>query len=665
MSHPYKALLQKEWIKLRYILCIAPALVLYAMADTYFTLNTIQRAHEAFGLWTTLISKEPPLFSAFQYIVFSGFLIGFYQIWPETQGKHVRLLFHMPMQPARIITFMLCTGLFLITCINITAALALILVFQAFYLPWEVISSVLYAFAPSAILNYVSYVTVFAFCASKKWELKGLTILSCIIFYTLLWGIEGYNLWREALHWYALLACGTVFLCYFTFLQVMGEPEKDRLYSVSRMGSLVLFALLCALILPNQYWRIYMPKTAAQRLYYSPVHEQFVRDQTVFDIHATPPNKSVSTLENGTELEGQELALALPTMNGENLLKWNLFPKEINGKQLSLQQIKYHWQYMSLSPRTIIAPPLLLEMMFEANPKGAALEAPTDVFRIAHDKNSIEFLRPETGQVDVEKSAAFTQALQDKGFVFPIMAYGGNPNLQKLYDAGYVLADAKGHIFQLQMVDAKPRAARVQGAISEKVRYIMVKEERRMEFFAYVITDTHIYAVKHRPLSLVTLPLPDYSLEDGHFYMWLDPLQKTFVQGSYNNREQGLTGRAYSPDLTLQREHSLPMLESDVQNMQFHTNVAAALFPWRILLRNPKSTYYTFEVQPTKNIFLSIMTNLLCMALLWYSMRAKAKRRFDFIFVGIFGPTALLILGIEKSATWFEYIKRRMQQEQA
>ncbi len=664
MSYPYKALLQKEWIKLRYILWIAPALVLYAAADTYFTLSTIQKAHEAFGLWTTLISKEPPLFDSFQYIVFSGFLIGFYQIWPETQGKHVRLLYHMPMQPARIITLMLGAGLFLITTINVLALLAIITVFQAFYLPWEIISSVLYAFAPFAILNYISYMTVFAFCAHKKWELKGLVILSCIIFYTLLWGIEGYNVWRQVLHWYALLACGTIFLCYFTFLQVMGEPEKNTLYSVSRMGSLVLFAVLCALILPNQYWRIYMPKTASQRLYYSPVHEQFVRDQTVFDIHAIPPNKSISTLEDGTELEGQDIALALPTMNGENLLKWNLFPKEINGKQLSLQQIKYQWQYMSLSPRTIIAPPLLLEMMFEANPKGATLEAPIDVFRIAKDKNSIEFLRPETGQINTEKSTAFTKALQDIGFVFPIMAYGGNPNLQKLYDAGYVFADAKGQIFQLQMVDAKPRAARVQGSISEKVRYIMVKEERRMEFFAYVITDTNIYAVKHRPLSLVRLPLHDYSLEDGHFYMWLDPLQKTFVQGFHSKREQGLTGRAYSPDLTLQREHTLPMLESDVQNIEFYTNVAATLFPWRIVLRNPKSAYYTFEVQASKNISLTIIANILCLLVLYVISRGKPKRIFDFIFVGFFGVTALLILGIEKGSVFFEYIQRRLHQEQ-
>ncbi len=659
MSYPYKALLQKEWIKLRYILWIAPALLLYATADTYFTLNTIQRAHEAFGLWTTLVSKEPPLFDSFQYIVFSGFLIAFYQVWPETQGKHVRLLFHMPMQPARIITFMLGTGLIIITSINILATLALIIAFQAFHLPWEIISAVLYAFAPFAILNYVSYLCVFAFCGSKKWELKGFTLLCCIIFYSLLWGISGYNLWREALHYYALLASGTLFLCYFTFLQIMGKPENNALYTVSRMGSLVLVALLCALILPNQYWRVYMPKAASQRLYYSPVHKQFVRDQNIYDIHATPPSQSLSTLENGTRLEGQELALALPTMNGENLLKWNMFPKEIDGKKLSLQQIKYQWQYMSLSPRTIVKPPLLLEMMFEANPKGARLESPTDVFRIAHDKMSIEFLRPEDGKINKEKSAAFTQALQEKGFAFPIMAYGGNPNMQKLYDAGYIFADAKGHIFQLQMIDAQPKAARAKGSISEKIRYVIVKEERRRDFFAYVITDTNVYAVQHRPLRLVTLPLQNYSLTESYFYMWLDPLQKTFVQSFANQKEQGLTGRAYAPDLTLIREHALPMLKSDVQNLHFYTNIASVLFPWRIILRNPKSSYYTFDMQWAQNISLAVLANILCMAFLFFALRDKQKNIFDFIFVGFFGITALFILGVERGSTLFEYMLRK------
>ncbi len=647
MLTPYQALFKKEWIKLRQILWFVPIFLFYATADTYFTLNTIERVHEAFGLWTTLVSKEPPFFGGFQYIVFLGFIIGFFQMWPESQGKHIRLLFHMPLEPELMVGFMLAVGLGLMLIINILAMLLLVLVLTLFHLPWEVISSVLCAFAPFALLSFVSYVSVFAFCGSKKLGLQGLIIVSTLIFYTLLWGISGYNTWRESLHYYVFMAIAYVFVSFYTFLQSMGEPEKSPLFSLSRMVSLCVFAILFSAVLPGQYWRAYMPKSTSQRLYYSPVHKQFVRDQTLVDLSNVQQSKVKYSLENKEVLNKRELALALPTMHAENLLKWNMFPKQIDGKELTLQQIKYQWHYTSLSPRTIIKPPLMLEMMLESQPEGASLEAPTDVFRLAHNKMRIEFLRPTDGKIDETKSTAFTEALREKGFVFPIMAFGGNPNIRKLYDAGYIFVDAKGQIFQLQMVQGKALCHKVEGKVSEKIRHILVEENRREEFFAFVITDSKIYAIAHKPLALVALPLKDYVLGDSYFYMWADPLQKTFVQGAYSQREQGLLGQAFTPEFALLREYNLPMQTKDIENLNFYTRIAAALFPFRIVQRSPASTYRTFDVQFSKYLLITAMANMLCVIILAWILRRKNKRIFDFIFVGVFGLSALIILGIE------------------
>ncbi len=390
-----------------------------------------------------------------------------------------------------------------------------------------------------------------------------------------------------------------------------------------------------------------MPKSTSQRLYYRPVHKQFVRDQTFIDTSRLQPSKTVYSLEDDRTLNKKELALALPTMHAENLLKWNMFPKKIDGKELTLQEIKYQWHYTSFSPRTIVKPPLLLEMMLEAKPSGATLEAPTDLFRIAHDKRSIEFLRPQDGSVDTAKSAAFTKALQDAGFAFPIMAYGGNPNIRKLYDAGYIFADAKGNIFQLQMVNTVPVCHKVSGKVEEKIRFILVEENRREEFFAYVITDNNVYAVAHKPLALVALPLKDFVLGESYFYFWADPLQKTIVQGSYKNKEQGMLGRAFDPNLTLLREYNLPMRQEDKEKLDFYTTIASALFPLRIVQRTPASMYLTLEMQWTQKPLVTAIANIFCVLFLAFAVRRKPKSIFDFAFVGFFGVSALLILCAE------------------
>ncbi len=646
MHSYYVALWQKEWIKLRYVFAAVPLLLMYAMADSYFTLNTIERVHEAVGLWTTLIVNEPPFFSGFQYIVFAGFGIGLFQMWPETHGKNIRLLYHLPLAPRNSISFMLGVGLGAVLCVNALCILVLCAVMGAFHLAWEIQFSVICAFLPFAVLNFISYLTVFAFLGCKKLGLRLLVILACIIYYSLLWGISGYSLWREALHWYALLGIGFVFLSLFTFLQVMGEPEKDSLYTVSKIGSLLMLGVLFCAVLPSQYWRVYMPKVVSQRLFYSPVHKEFVRMQT-FPAVAEGVKRPgvVYSLENGTVLEKREIALALPTLRSDDLLKWNMFPKEIDGKALTLQQIKYDWQYFNLSPRDINVPPLLLEMMLEAQPDGASLEAPVDVFRRAHDGLSVEFIRPEDGQVKREKSDEFTNALRQAGFQFPIMGYGGNPNVRKEYDAGYVFVDAKGQAFQLQMVKGKARCAAVEGQVTGQVRKIIVSENRRKEFFAFIVTTSGIYAVKHAPLSLVTLPLQDFSPDEVYFYLWADPLGKNLVQGSYADREKGVLGNAFTEDFELKHTYTLPMREQDVDIIDYYTTIAAMLFPFRVVQRSTATFYYEFKVEFSKKPLLTLAANALCVFVYLLLMRARKKsvQIIDGVFIALFGFIGLTI----------------------
>ncbi len=648
------ALLQKEWIKLKYVLWIIPVFLVYAAADSYFILTAIERNHDLFGLWSVLITKEPPFTDSFKYIVFCGFIIGFCQARPETHGRHLRLLFHMPLLPERIVGTMLLLGLAIMTLINLFSVLAIIMVMKVYSFPSDIIVPVLYSFAPMALLSFISYLSIFAILGCKKPGLQALIILSCSIMYLVLWGVGGYSTWKESIAQYAFLNIGLLFVCIFSYMQSIDEPHKNTLFSCSRAITFVFFAIILCIMVPKQFWRIYIPSLTTQRLYYSPTHDQFVKMQ-VFPVkkHTHEHGGSKYSLEDGTELNSKELALALPTFYADNLLKWNMFPKEIDGKKLTLQQIKYDWHYYNLSPRDIHGPRFMLEMLIETNPVGAKFENATDFFRIRHDKTGIEFIDPIDGNVIKEKSDMFTKALADNGFEFPVANFGGNPNIKKDHDMGYVFVDSKGAVVTLQMYDGKPLVKKVQGQITGTVRALDIEENKKKEFFGYIATDDGVFALGYKPLALTKLPLEKYNPKTTQFYMWSDSVSKYIVQNDNDKRNEGFFGQAFTVDFAPERTYTLPAVQQDIDAMDSFTNIASALFPLRILQYSSSSKYQAFDVTWTQKPYVTLVANLLSMMLLFLYLRhyKKPYQSFDFVLVGIFGPIGLLVVFLATFST--------------
>lgn len=662
-----RALLQKEWIKLRYFLWIIPLMFAYASIDSALVLNTIQRVHGGVGLWLTLTANEPTFFRSFQWIIVLGTIVGFAQAWPEAQGKRLRILYHMPMDPERIFIVMLTVGLSLLLLTNALAYALLTLVMQFFYLPSNIIVPVLYAMVPYSLLSIISYLCVFAFFASNKMGLRALVLIAGALSFSLLWNVAGYSAFRISLAWYVGLSCGFIPLVLFVVLQAMDEPKGKMLYDVCRAVSLILVATLLCAVVPNQYWRAAMPELVNQRLYYSPVEDQFVRVQSF-------PNKGniaghnavVTSLEDGTELNTRQAALALPILRAENLLKWGIFPGEIAGVSISLQEAKNAWAFFSYTPRTINHAPLLTEMMLESDPEGASFELPEDVFRVRHDGAGIEFLLPDDhGRIDVEKSQAFTAALQDAGFQFPVKAYGGNPNPRKEVDAGYVLVDAQGYAYQLQMYHGEPLCAKAEGQLDcsvDSVRGVLVSENRKEEFFGYIVAEHDFYIVNQNPLSIVKVPLKDFDFEQSYFTLWADPINKVISQGRFDDRESGLKAVAFMPDWTPLARYQLPMLQVDIDAMERTNKISDALFPIRIVQHTPSSAYALFECSYASHWILSLSVSALCTLffIVFMRLRKVKVRLFDTVFILVFGLLGLTTIACTGLSVRFiqNYIRR-------
>lgn len=647
MNNQWQSLLNKEWIKLRRGIWLLPLLLIYAATDTLLNLHALHRHYGPFGLWETVIFKQPQFFSTYMLLVACGVITGFLQARPESSGKRLRLLFHTPTDPSRIITLLLMTGTAILLCVNITGLTLLGGILSLFHFPWNVTYPVLLTVLPWCMLGFIAYLATVSFFLSSDLPIKLLSLLTFFPAWMILATKDAYGLSAPSLWTYALATICYISLVYYTSLRFTGEPSKNPFYSIARIISITLATCGLSAILLILYWRVATPAKIHKTMLYSPIYKQFMFS------HSDPDkvDEQCYMLENGTSLTRKAYRSGQPFLYVRDLEKWGTFPESIDGIPITPQQARHGWQFTRLSSRDFNAPPAMLYMMLESNPQGARLQKPSDFFRVIRNGNAIEFISPYTGVINRPKSIAFTEALRTAGFIFPITSMGGNPDIRKEYDAGYFLTDANGALFQLQMTDNKPSCRATGQRITEQIEDIVIKEHPLKKFFGFIITKKAVYAIMQEDCSLKSLPVDDFNAEAFTLTLWSDLLHSSFITRTPGRETSSARGIAISSNFKVIHAFTSEPDPNYLHSMSLHRTIASFLFPVQITQSIPGSSYrhliVTHADNPREALAGSVFALLLVFLIPGKSMR-RSLRGLDYGLIAIFGLTAALIIFLTK-----------------
>lgn len=203
-----------------------------------------------------------------------------------------------------------------------------------------------------------------------------------------------------------------------------------------------------------------------------------------------------------TDAEGDSL---LPFFYYRQLLSEQRMPDSVCGHAIDLHEMQMatvNWR-MSASDVNAIAVPLY--PLLESLPKRVDLTMPDDVFR--NTSHGLEFLVMATNQVDAKKSAMFTKALSDKGFVFPAQQISGNPTTRKEYDEGYLMLDAEGKLFHMKMTAGRPYVKSIATVADGTVQPLNVTH-----IFATEFKGRHVRGILTDAAGRMYVLLADYSI---------------------------------------------------------------------------------------------------------------------------------------------------------
>lgn len=159
-----KAILLKEWIKIRIILLVALVASFSATIYALLKINRVISFKGGFHLWEIILTRDVVFIEVLKYIpLLLGVMFAVAQFVPEMTQKRLKLTLHLPYSHTRMIAMMLLSGISMLILIDL-ANVALMSVYLNSVLPAELLHRVLITSVPWYMGGIAAYAVVAWIC---------------------------------------------------------------------------------------------------------------------------------------------------------------------------------------------------------------------------------------------------------------------------------------------------------------------------------------------------------------------------------------------------------------------------------------------------------------------------------------------------------------------
>ncbi|PIE61025.1 MAG: DUF4857 domain-containing protein [Desulfobacterales bacterium] len=343
---------------------------------------------------------------------------------------------------------------------------------------------------------------------------------------------------------------------------------------------ILLTVCMSAVYLPMLYEKIFFDDVEKTHLFYSPVSQDFIYKEKI--VGPVPEEAKGMALDHhtglayrkadGTYVPRQTFEKHLPFIFYKNMEIWGLLPITLSDKTFDKKTIKANRHVMELKSRDIPdkSPHTPLYPLLESNPGQARLVFPDDRFRM--EDNAMVFINADTNRVDPKLTDAFTKALKEKGFRFPVRSVNGKFTVLKPFDEGVFLVDANYSVFHVKRVDGKTWVVKTPIPSTLKVRHIKVSENKQRAYYGLVLLeDGRAGLLSYDGYTITPLPLTQYDPDNMDLKLIFNPLYCTAIYSDDTVIRAIAMDRTFTPisSYTHTMSRATPTLANRVEDVLF------------------------------------------------------------------------------------------------
>ena len=202
-----RAVLFKEWIKLRLLVWVPVIALIAVTVDVWLTYKTIRAMHGATALWSALVYKQDIFFANMRWVLVGGGVwFACLQFLPECSGKRLRLLFHLPVTHRFSLYIIVAVGLLLTVMLSAMGIGGLLQVCSLMGFPPELAYLMAGSLLPWALAGMVAYCATAAIIAEPSLVRKLAFALFGYAYVNFLGASIGFSSMSEDM-WLYVLAC--------------------------------------------------------------------------------------------------------------------------------------------------------------------------------------------------------------------------------------------------------------------------------------------------------------------------------------------------------------------------------------------------------------------------------------------------------------------------
>ncbi|MDR2400994.1 MAG: DUF4857 domain-containing protein [Deferribacteraceae bacterium] len=398
---------------------------------------------------------------------------------------------------------------------------------------------------------------------------------------------------------------------------------------------IILTASLClSWALPKLFATIAKKKDETPYITFSAVIKDF--------LIATHSGKSRYQDTKGNAYTLKEYETLMPFVFTSDLLKWGIYPEEINGVHVPPKKAETDWDSIQVSPSLAHAANTRIQLfpLFESDSEFTSISMPEEFFRIG---KRMEFIDASHNKVNEEKSALFTKALSEAGFNFPAQRIAGNPTNHKPYDAGYFVTDASGEMFHIYQARSQPVVVKTDIKAEGGIFFMKVRENQHLPYYGLLVTNPgRVYLILKDRYRLQEVWVENYDPGRQRLNFGVDPLYITVKvldeegERSYASERDGIPVKKYF--YKYQRRLKYAEAYDTVFTFALNSNPSKRGGFWGI----------TFSKNPSAALSFSLALAIIYTLFLRIQLRIKPKKMIgDFILIALFGIYALIAVILE------------------
>ena len=253
----------------------------------------------------------------------------------------------------------------------------------------------------------------------------------------------------------------------------------------------------------------------------------------------------------------------------------------ILGREVSPKILKHSNFVFRSSPRDVNKRYADVYMIMESMPARVDFEDPKEVFRMKDD-GTVEFIRIADCSINDDRTKRFTKVFADRGFKFPMADFSANVTTKKPFDAGYLMIDAEGTVYNMLQQAGTPFLKKIVLPDSVKAEKVLVMENNDGKHLGFAVTaDGQTFAIgadySARRLDIDKFdPKVDNMLVMGSIFNWI-------IRIANDNQ---ISWQVIDPDnYSRIAEYTMPQTSSSIEN------IAAYIFPFTLTYDSIDDSY--------------------------------------------------------------------------